>query len=63
MSQARLQTIYIDEHENYVVDIPKEFIEQLNLKEGSDISVNVIDGRIVIRKEVVSTIRGNKELI
>jgi len=63
MSQARLQTIYIDEHENYVVDIPKEFIEQLNLKEGSDISVNVVDGRIVIRKEVVSTIRGNKELI
>lgn len=63
MSQARLQTIYIDEHENYVVDIPKEFIELLNLKEGSDISVNVIDGRIVIKKEVVSTIRGNKELI
>lgn len=63
MSQARLKTIRTDEQGNYVVNIPKEFIDKLNLKEGSDISVNVIDGRIVIRKEVVSTIRGNKELI
>jgi len=63
MTNKKHITVYMDEHNNHVVDIPEEILQTLGWKEGTNVTLTAENGQIVIRKAIISQIVGNKELI
>lgn len=63
MTNKKHSVVYIDEHNNHVVDIPEEILQTLGWKEGTNVTLTAENGHIVIRKAIISQIIGNKELI
>lgn len=63
MTDKKYGVVYMDEHNNHVIDIPEEILQTLGWKEGTDVTLTVENGQIVIRKARISQIVGNKELI
>lgn len=63
MTDKKHSIVYIDEHNNHVVDIPKEILQTLGWKEGTNVTLTAENGQIVIRKAMISQMIGNKELI
>lgn len=53
----------MDEHNNHVIDIPEEMLQTLGWKDGTDVSLTIENGQIVVKKARISKIVGNKELI
>lgn len=63
MADKKYGIVYMDEHNNHVIDIPEEVLQTLGWKDGTDLSLTVENGQLVVRKARISQIVGNKELI
>jgi len=63
MVDKKYGIVYMDEHNNHVIDIPEEMLQTLGWKDGTDVSLTIENGQIVVKKARISKIVGNKELI
>jgi antitoxin component of MazEF toxin-antitoxin module len=63
MTDKKYVVVYMDEHNNHVIDIPEEVLKTLGWKDGTDVSLTVENGQIVVKEARISKIVGNRELI